>query len=205
MKIIIFLILNLLVFTGNVSASKKIIDRSFQKNENLPFNQSITIKNTEKYSQEIMVSENNLGMIDLLISTKDLDDDGIIFRIKESSQENWEYENFYDAQFFTKGLFYSFGFKPFLNSENRKYLIEVELVDPNQNNEAKIYLLENQDLAWRAAVDESFSKILKENFGNEFQEKLQTQKTFFDFWQLLLLANFGALLYVIFIFPKKEK
>ena len=203
MKIIIFLILSFFIFAGNASASKKIIDRSFLKNEYFPLKNSVIIQSGEKYNQEILVSENNFGMLDLLVSMKNIDDDGVVFRIKESSQESWDYENFYDAEFFTQGLFYSFGFPPYLDSANKTYFIELELVDENKNNEAKIYLLDNQDLAWRAAIDEPFSKILKENFKTEFSEKWQTQQSFFNFWFALLAINLLAIVSLLFI--KKVK
>ncbi len=206
-KIILFFSFIFLSFNANVLASKTIIDESLSETNNLPLSNFLNLENKKTYQKELSVSKNNFGMLDLLIKMQNLDDDGIIFRIKEVGDENWHYENFYDSEFFNQGLYYSFGFNPFNDSENKKYLVEIEPVDINQNNSIKLFLNnKNQDSwTWRAAIDQNFKEILKTKFASEWRNKISSQRPFFIFWFFLLGLNLSVLLLVLFSPTKTKK
>ncbi|MCC6710906.1 MAG: hypothetical protein IT416_00975 [Candidatus Pacebacteria bacterium] len=201
-KIITLLTLLFLLFISSqpVFASKKIIDRSLADNQSLPLKNYLTLNHGQTYQKEITLTENSFGMVDLLIKMKNNVDDGIIFRIKEANQKDWAYEQFYQAEFFSHGLYYSFGFEPFTDSAGKTYLLEVEPIDNDQNNQIKLFLLsENErDWTWRAAIDQNFNTTLKQDFKKEFFEKLNNQKPFFIFWSTLLSTNLVALLVVAY-------
>ncbi len=198
-KITILLALVFLLLSSQpVFASKKIIDRGFSGNEELPLKNYLTLDHSQTYQKEISITENNFGMLDLLIKMKNNPEDGIIFRIKEENQENWVYEHFYQAEFFSHSLYYSFGFEPFPDSEEKSYIIEIEPVDNNQDNQIKLFLLSEDvtDWTWRAAIDQNFDTTLKQDFRKEFFEKLKRQKPFFIFWLTLIFLNIFSILII---------
>lgn len=203
--IILFLSLVFFSFSTDAFASKAIIDENLSEINNLPMSNFLKLENKKTYQKEIIISHNNFGMLDLLIKMQNLDDDGIIFRIKEIGNEAWHYENFYDAEFFNQGFYYSFGFNPFPYSKNKNYLIEIEAVDKNQNNTIKLFLNdENKDnWTWRAAIDQNFKEIFKNNFADEWKIKISSQKSFFIFWLSLLGINLSVLL-LVFFSPQKK-
>lgn len=206
-RIIAIVIVFFFFFNANdVFASKKIINENLSEINNLPMINYLKLENKKTYQKEIILTNNDFGMLDLLIKMQDLDDDGIIFRIKEAGLKDWYYESFYDAEFFDQNLYYSFGFKPFSDSSEKKYIIEIEPIDENQNNSIKLFLVDEneENWTWRAAKDQDFKETLKNDFMNEWKNKISTQKPFFIFWLALLGINTGAILLSIF-WPFKKK
>lgn len=122
----------------------------------------------------------------------------IIFRIKKEGTEDWHFESIYNVQDFYNNAYYPFGFTPLTGVKDQNILMELQLID---DTDLPLYFYQDEQIL----SEERPTKELLKLVSSDLQEKFQTQKTFFDFWKLLLLTNLGALLYVIFILPKKEK
>ena len=151
------------------------------------------------YRKVFRSTVDSFAAIDLKFDTsRSTQSKSLIFKIKKEGAENWHFENIYNVQDFYNNAFYPFGFPPITDAQDQNILIEMQLID---RTDLPLYLYQDEIILSEERPTKELLKLVKQ----DLQEKFQTQKTFFDFWQLLLLTNFGALLYVIFIFPKREK
>lgn len=81
----------------------------------------------DKITAEFKAGVNNLGIISVKFNTyKRLNDDYLIFRIKEKGAKSWYYENKYKTDQFVPDDYFPFGFPPIENSKNKVYQIEIE-------------------------------------------------------------------------------
>ena len=151
------------------------------------------------YRKVFRSTVNSFAAIDLKFGTgRSTQSKSLIFRIKKEGDKNWHFENIYNVQDFYNNAFYPFGFPPITDAQDQNILIEMQLID---QSDLPLYFYQDEIIL----SEERPTKELLKLVGEDLSKKFKIQKTFFDFWKLLLLANFGALLYVVFIFPKKEK
>lgn len=87
--------------------------------------------------------ENNLGAIALrihnynvqnIVDIKPVVEDKLIFRIKEYGKQNWYSINRYNGGQFRELELFPFGFKPIKDSQNKRYVFELESLNGNKTN-----------------------------------------------------------------------
>lgn len=109
---------SLLGFFSLVQEHKKNILENFTTNE---------IIAGEKAKGSFVARENNLGIVlirfyNFIRISKDV----VIFRIRETSQERWYFENKYKVNQFQPDQYFTFGFPPITDSKGKTYYFEIE-------------------------------------------------------------------------------
>ncbi len=81
----------------------------------------------EKVIDQFKAKNNNLGIISVKFNTKGkINNDRLLFRIKEINKENWYYVNFYNVDQFQNDQYFPFGFPQIKDSKGKIYQIEIE-------------------------------------------------------------------------------
>jgi len=81
----------------------------------------------QKISAVFTADSDYLGMVEVRINTFNrINQDFVIFRIKDTVSGKWWYENHYDTLQFNNDELYPFGFPIINNSKGKKYLVEIE-------------------------------------------------------------------------------
>ncbi len=103
-----------------------ILQYNYQKSDFKPYKDTRLFKG-EKLKAEIVSKSNKLGIISVRFNNfEHINDDVIIYRIREKGQKDWYYQNEHTAgQFQPHGLF-TFGFPLIENSEGKTYQFELE-------------------------------------------------------------------------------
>jgi hypothetical protein len=80
-----------------------------------------------KIVAEFTATENNLGIIGFRFWTYyRLNDDYLIFRIREKNSLDWYYQNRYKADQFQPNQYFTFGFPVIENSKGKQYVFQIE-------------------------------------------------------------------------------
>lgn len=82
----------------------------------------------EKVRAVFIAAENNLGIISVRLKNYNkwnIDEDEIVFRIKEEGDRKWYYERAYGGGNFRTLTLYPFGFPTIVSSKNKKYIVEI--------------------------------------------------------------------------------
>lgn len=109
-------------------------------------NQLISWKDGELYAGEKIVGEfiakeNYLGIVAVRFDNfAHINDDYVIFRLKEKGNKSWYYQNRYKVDQFQPGQLFPFGFPIIKDSVNKKYIFEVESVKGEPGNAIRIDL-----------------------------------------------------------------
>lgn len=92
----------------------------------------------DKISGEFKAQENNLGILSIKFQTyikpPYLNEDTIVFRLKEKGKKNWYYENTYKDGLIYDVPFFPFGFPKINDSKGKIYSFEVQSLNGNVNN-----------------------------------------------------------------------
>ena len=81
----------------------------------------------KKITAEFVSKENYLGIVAVRFNTLDrVNQDVIIFRIKEKGSKNWYYQNYYPAVSFSELPNYPFGFPLIADSKGKTYMFQLE-------------------------------------------------------------------------------
>lgn len=81
----------------------------------------------EKISTQFVAKDDRMGIVSVRFDTfSKINDDTLIFRIKERGQNNWYYENVYKVDQFQDDQFFTFGFPIIENSLGKEYIVELE-------------------------------------------------------------------------------
>src|SRR4030042_2365093 len=89
----------------------------------------------EKIVGGFTASEDNLGIVAVRFKTFErINDDYLIFRIKEVGQDGWHYEHNYKTDQFRPDELFPFGFPKIENSKNRLYQFEIESIQGSPGN-----------------------------------------------------------------------
>ena len=82
---------------------------------------------TDKVIGNFTASENNMGTIAVRFNTFwRINDDWIIFRIKEANSLEWYYQNIHKVDQFQNRQMFPFGFPEITDSKNKPYVFEIE-------------------------------------------------------------------------------
>lgn len=97
-----------------------------------PRSEVLSLPNGEIYQgtkiiSEFIATENNLGIIGFRFWTYyRLNDDYLIFRIREKNSLDWYYQNKYKADQFQPNQYFTFGFPVIENSKGKQYVFQIE-------------------------------------------------------------------------------
>lgn len=159
------------------------------------------------YRQTFVSQSDDFGIVAVRFSNNNkINDDYLIFRIKEERQPGWYYENKYKVDQFQDGQFFTFGFPVITNAHGKNFVFEIESMRGAEENSVSVYLTKEDNYAKgeafkndeRLGVDLSF-KVVKEAparqmIKKDFIGKLKQDPVFFVLWGLLSLS-FAALLF----------
>lgn len=93
----------------------------------------------ERVNATFTASENNLGIVAVRFNTYSrINDDEVIFRIREQGQNKWLYQNSYTVAQFQSNKHFTFGFPTIANSKGKKYEFQIESVKGNNTDAVSI-------------------------------------------------------------------
>ena len=93
----------------------------------------------QKVYGEFTARENNLGIISVRFNTfKRINDDSLLFRIKENGGKKWYYEGSYKVDQFQLDDLFTFGFPIIPNSNSKKYQFELQSTKGRRGNAVAI-------------------------------------------------------------------
>src|SRR3972149_11889914 len=89
----------------------------------------------ERVVGKFIAADNNLGTIAVRFNTFwRINDDWIIFRIKDSESVKWYYENKHKVDQFQNRKMFPFGFPEITDSRNKQYIFEIESFQGSTNS-----------------------------------------------------------------------
>lgn len=140
-KIVLLLLFLLLVGTGfkkledfqdfNLSVIVEKHEFVGEKNKELLKGESVTGEFKSKY--------NKLGIVAVKFDTHQvINDDYVLFRIKEKGSDKWYYSNKYKVDQFQNKKYFPFGFPEIKDSKNKVYQIEIESLNGSDGNSVQV-------------------------------------------------------------------
>ncbi len=88
---------------------------------------------------EFKSKHQNLGSVEVLIDNHGrVNNDQVVFRIKEIGKSDWLYQNVYKTSAMDVGQFFPFGFNTISDSKNRSYVVEIESLNGSNNDSISI-------------------------------------------------------------------
>ncbi len=180
------------------------------------------LKLTEPVTGRFQALENNLGMISIaFVNPSSLNQEKLIFRIKEAGQETWLTENEYlSSQFHRSGKMY-FGLPIQSESKDKTYEFELELRPAIISEELETKNTEKMEALDEIEVSEPFSLSTEEpvirthyKFGRDYL--LNDKKQAFNFalnkigeisqnWDFILNAAIGFVPLIFYLFSLKYR
>ena len=110
--------------------------------QNVSFSSEVThrrLLSGDKISQSFIADHDNLGTISILFNNHNrINDDWVIFRVREAGSNDWHYENKYKSDQFYPNVKFPFGFPVIDKSRNREFFIEIESIGGSENNSISI-------------------------------------------------------------------
>ena len=93
----------------------------------------------DKLSAKFKSDYNNLGIISVLFNTHGrINDDYLLFSIKEVGSDKWYYSNKYKVDQFQDYQYFPFGFPELSNSKGKTYQIEIESLNGTEGNSVQV-------------------------------------------------------------------
>lgn len=97
----------------------------------------------QKIKGEFVARDNNLGIIAVRFNTYfRINEDTVIFRIKEKNRKNWYYEYHYTTPQFQPNQFFTFGFPVISNSDGKTFNFEIESTKGEHENAVSLSTIE---------------------------------------------------------------
>lgn len=145
----------------------------------------------EKITGKFKAKEDNLGIVSLRFNTFGrINNDILIFRIKEEWDEKWYYENEYKVDQFQQYGFFPFGFPIIQDSKDRRYSLEIESTNGKTKNAVSI---------------SEYSPIFEAKYKFSRDEILSSKKELITFLYKKVLNSFtdknNIFISIIFFFP----
>lgn len=104
----------------------------------------ISVKDTkllagQKVIGKFIAKENNLGIIAVRFNTyKQINDDVLIFRLKQANAKNWYYTAKYKVNQFQPNQLFTFGFPVIADAKNKQYVFEIESTIGKKGNAVSV-------------------------------------------------------------------
>lgn len=164
----------------------------------------------------ILISDKaNLAAISIrFFNHNRINEDSVIFRIKEKNTSNWYYENTYRTDQFLPDHFFHFGFPTIPDSNNKEFYFEIESINGQEENAISLskkkplilsqYQLTKEELVKKPQIIPS---LTIDNFRNiinspSSQKEIVTILLPFYFYTFLILLSFLIKKLLIIIFHK---
>jgi hypothetical protein len=159
------------------------------------------------YRQTFVSQSDDFGIVAVRFSNNNkINDDYLIFRIKEERQPGWYYENKYKVDQFQDGQFFTFGFPKITEANGKSFVFELESTQGTEDNSVSIYLTHDdsyqkgqafknnkdlgKDLSFKVVKEAPAGEMIKK----DFIRKLKEDPVFFTAWGILTLIIVGLLL-----------
>lgn len=171
----------------------------------------------EKIQGEFRASENFLGLVLLRFNQYKkndyLNEDVLVFRIKDKADNAWYYENRYKSGLLENNSLFPFGFPVINNSKNKTYQFELESQFGNENNGVSLnknasvlitgYQIPKNEIIGSKAL---FTKFLFNKFYSSFTNLDFVLSSFIYFLPFLFYIIWAFLfkksVFIIHIFPQ---
>lgn len=153
-----------------------------------------------KITSKFKAKDNNLGIVAVRFNTHfRINNDTVIFRIRELGKTNWFYENRYKVDQFQPNQFFTFGLPIIDNSEGRVYEFEIESIKGKINDAVALSPIEPVFVTKyqysRQKITSNSEYALK--FLGKKSVNLLTNPDFLLAW---LVYNLPVLLYFVWLF-----
>ncbi len=158
----------------------------------------------QKVKGVIQASENYLGTIELYIDTFNrINDDVIVFRIREKGIEKWYYENIYYTKQITSLQFFPFGFPTIPESKNKLYEYEIESLKGTHGNAIGTNYL-NPEIITRYQYPKQSITASGRNLLSFTQIRVKNALQNVDFIIDILIYFLPSLYFFVWFFSKKR-
>lgn len=143
-------------------------------------NSIVDFQNTEllkrqKIRGEFVAKENNLGIVAVRFNTFNrINDDSVVFSIKQKNLNSWYYQNKYKVDQFQPEDFFAFGFPVINNSKDKVYQFEIESTSGKMGNSVAlssiepVFLSKYQFLNSKNSLAYIFKKLANSFTSKEF-------------------------------------
>ena len=93
----------------------------------------------QKVSAQFLAKENNLGIVSVRFKTYSrINDDTVIFKLKELGKKDWFYQQSYKVDQFQDNDYFTFGFPIISNSKGKTFYFEIESTKGKKNDAVSI-------------------------------------------------------------------
>lgn len=159
-KLILTLVLFIFGITGSIltySEKFSILSFFYNKNNFSTFQTSELLKG-QKITGNFKAKENSLGIVAVRFNTHTrINEDSVIFRIKQKGESFWYYKNSYKVDQFQPNSFFTFGFPVINNSKGKTYEFEIESVHGKSGNAIALSVIEPSFMAKHQFFDEKYT------------------------------------------------
>jgi hypothetical protein len=161
----------------------------------------------ETIGENFIAQTDNLGIIEIPFNTNNRSiDDKVIFSIKESNKQSWDYQATYDAHQFQNNIPFPFGFPVINNSKNKSYTFQLESLNGRSGDTLSLNQTDNYFFTKYKFSKTELVKSPKELF--EFLvAKIIEQLQLLAVGKIIFLILFSILFpftgYLIFVYLKK--
>lgn len=148
------------------------------------------LQNGEVISQIFTSPVDDFGIVTVkLARNKGVEDDKVIFRIKEVNSEEWYYQVEVSTKDFRQEWFYPFGFPTIEDSINKDYIFELEFLSEDKDSRL-FYFQSGEDIVFTVANNRPIHQAVFKDFINNIQSDI----VFFAAWGLLILLPAGYII-----------
>lgn len=166
---------------------------------NLKFTHTSKLLKGDKLTGEFVGKENNLGIVYIkfnnYVKPDYLDEDTLIFKIKEKGAKSWYLTNKYKSGILEDNLFFPFGFSQVPESKGRTFVFELQSLKGNNINSVEIDL---NGFAFASGYQVPKNQILasKQNLVNFIIKKILYSYENIDFVLYSILYFLPAFFYI---------
>lgn len=95
----------------------------------------------DKISEEFTAKNNQLGIIAIKFNTDNpVENEYLLFKIKETSSDQWHYVSKYRVDQFKLSQYFPFGFPQISDSKNKQYLFELEFLGEDKTKSLEVLM-----------------------------------------------------------------
>jgi len=177
----------------------------------------VRILKGEVYRQSFLSTTDSFGIVAVKFSNNNkINEDILVFRIREATEKNWFYENQYKTDQFQNNKFFTFGFPKITATQGKTFVFEIESLAGSEDDSVSLFLTpeniyqdgqlwkdgqkEEKDLVFKLIKEEPAKKLILQ----DFQLRLKEDPKFFVFW-LALIILMVLMVVVLAKNPQAEK
>lgn len=146
----------------------------------------IRILKGDIYQQEFLSPAESFGIIAVKFSNNNkINQDSLIFRIKEIDEKDWFYENHYKTDQFQNNQFFTFGFPKITEATNQKFVFEIESIAGTNEDSVSIFLTPDKDVVFKLIKEEPAKKLISQDLRARFEQ----DRLFFLTWLAIMIVT----------------